>query len=224
MKTGRFTYIALAGFLFILMEGCDRRVPGLSESDPVIDGYRINGKLVDDFLRPLVGVQVVLYYALAFAGSDSVDRAYTPSVQGEFVTVEVKSWTGLTVRVLFAGPAPQDSTLYVPWDGRDDSGNIARSGLYTVTYTVANVVRKSYRFIVDGNPNDVTDAEGRFMIPESDLPVNEIAPYYDSNDAFVGRFQISDEVFLRFVGASFSRTFRVSLLKNRITNFSAVLN
>jgi len=224
MTRKRLVSIALVGLLVVFMEGCNRKVPGLNDPEVAIDGYRIEGAIVDDFLRPLAGVQVILFYSLAFANGDSVDRAYSPSSPGEFVTVEVKSWTNQTVRVLFAGQAPQDSMLYVPWDGRDDSGSVVRSGIYTVTYTVSSVVRKSFRLIVHGNQNAVTDAEGKFVIPESDLPVDEIAPYYDSNDAFVGQFQFSDQVLLQFLSTSFSRTYRVALLKNKITNFSAVVN
>lgn len=217
-------HIPVVILLFVLVGGCDRSIPGTNDSDTLIDGYRIEGMIVDDFLRPLVGVRVILFYGLAFANGDSVDRGYSPAVQGEIVTVEVKRGTGEVVRLLFAGPAPQDSVLYVPWDGRNDSGEIERSGIYTVTYTVSNTVRKSFRLIIDGNQNAVTDSEGKFLIPESDLPVDEIAPYYDSNDGFVAQFRITDEVFLRFISTSFSRTYRVALLKNRITHFSAVVN
>ena len=217
-------HMAGAGFLLLLAAGCNRPAPGLNDSETAMNGYRIEGKLIDEFLRPLVGVQVLLYYDLSFISADSTSRAYTPSSQGEVVTIEVKDRAGQTVRTLFSGPAPQDSLVVVSWNERDDNGDIVRSGLYTVTYTVAGVVRQSYRLIIDGNQNSVTDTEGRFVIPESDLPVDEIAPYYDSSDAFVGEFQIRNEVFLRFVAPSFARTFRVALVKNKITNFVVVLN
>lgn len=217
-------HVAGAVALLLVLAGCERGDPGLVETERPINGYRIEGQVMDGFLRPLVGVQVILYYGLAFASGDSISRAYTPAVQGENVTVEVKNPAGQTVRVLFSGAAPQDSSLYVPWDGRDGNGGIVRSSIYTVTYSVAGDIRKSYRQIVDGNQNDTTDAEGRFVIPEPDLPVGEIAPYYDSNDAFVGEFEVLDQVYLRFVGPSFARTYRVTLLKNKTTNFSVVMN
>jgi len=158
-------HMAGAGFLLLLAAGCNRPAPGLNDSETAMNGYRIEGKLIDEFLRPLVGVQVLLYYDLSFISADSTSRAYTPSSQGEVVTIEVKDRAGQTVRTLFSGPAPQDSLVVVSWNERDDNGDIVRSGLYTVTYTVAGVVRKSYRLIIDGNQNSVTDTEGRFVSP-----------------------------------------------------------
>ena len=217
-------HVACAGLLFFFLASCERGVPGANDADVVINGYRIEGQVLDGFLRPLVGVRVILYYGLAFASGDSVSRAYSPTVQGEYVTVEVKNAAGQAVRVLFAGPAPQDSMFYVPWDGRDDGGAIVRSGMYAVTYTVTGTVKKSYRQIVDGNQNDTTNVEGRFVIPEADLPIGEIAPYYDSTDEFVGEFEITDQVYLRFVDQTFARTYRVAPVKNRVTKFSVVIN
>ncbi len=220
----KLAHIARVGMLFLCFASCDRSVPGPDDSDVTINGYRIEGQVLDGFLRPLVGVQVVLYYGLAYVDGDSVSRAYTPAAQGEFVTVEVKNTSGQAVRVLFAGLAPQDSGLYIPWDYRDDDGAVVRSGLYTVTYSVTGNVRKSYRQVVDGNPNDTTDAEGRFVIPESDLPVGEIAPFYTSSDVFDGEYEIMNEVFLRFVSPAFSRTYKVVLLKDKVTNVPIELN
>jgi len=224
MRRRALVHIAGTGLLLLLMGACERGNPGVSDSDITITGYQIEGKLIDAFQRPLVGVRVLLYYDIALLSADSISRAYTPSVQGEIVTVNVKDTTGQVIRLLFAGPAPQDSDLYVFWDGRNDSGNVVRSGIYTVSYAVASVVKKSYRLIVDGNQNAVTDTEGRFVIPGFDLPVGDVALYYDSADAFVGQFQITSDVFLRFVTPSFDRTFRISLVKDKITNFSVVLN
>ena len=215
---------AVAAIMVFLIGGCDRRNPGLIDSEIPIAGYRIEGKLSDDFQRPLVGVDVLLYYDISLLSLDSVSRIYTPAVQGEIVTVDVNDTTGQVVRLLFSGPAPQDSSLYVYWDGRDDSGNVVRSGIYRVSYTVSSSVRKSYRMIIDGNRNAVTDANGRFVIPGTDLPVNDIASYYDSSDSFIGQYQIVDGVFLRFITPTFDRTVRVALVKDRITNFSVVLN
>ena len=224
MRKRRAFHIAVTGFFLFQAGACERGNPGLNDSDTVIAGYRIEGKLIDDFQRPLTGVEVFLYYDLALLSGDSTSRAYIPTVQSEVVTVDVKDTTGQVIRLVFSGPAPQDSAVYFFWDGRNDSGDVVRSGIYLISYTVASVVKKSYRMIVDGNLNCVTDTGGRFVIPGTDLPVDDIAPYYDSSDSFVGQFQITSDVFLRFITPTFDRSFRVSLVKNKITKISVVLN
>jgi hypothetical protein len=217
-------YIVVTGCFLFLAGACERGNPGVNDSDTVITGYRIEGKLIDDFQRPLTGVEVFLYYGIAFVSGDSISRAYIPTVQSEVVTVDVKDTTGQVVRLLFSGPAPQDLAVYFFWDGRNDSGDAVRSGIYKISYTVASVVKKSYRMIVDGNLNGVTDTGGRFVIPGTDLPVDDIAPYYDSSDSFVGQYQITSDVFLRFITPTFDRAFKVPLIKNKITDGSRTLN
>ncbi len=208
----------------LLVPGCDRRGPGITDPEIPVIGYRIEGVVTDELARPVADVQVVLYYDLSPESGDSVTRAYTPADTSEFIIVRVLDASGATVRQLYAGQAPQGSDLYIVWDERDSLGNTVRSGLYSIVFTVSGQVRKSYRLIVDGNLNAVTDSLGRFEIPESDLPVDEIAPFYDEDSRFLGNYRITDQVYLLFTAPSYtSRTFHIVLAKNRVTNFSAIL-
>lgn len=215
-------HCVIASIAFFVV-ACDRSSPGVNDADIAINGYRIEGTVRDGFLRPLGGMEVRLYYTLVLESTDSVSRVYQPQTPGEFIVVEVKDAAGGLVNTLFAGQA-NDSDLFVIWNQLDSLGNPVRSGLYTISYSVGSVIRMSYRQIVDGNPNAGTDSNGRFVIPESDLPIGEIAPYFDAVGVFLGQYEISDEVFLQFVDPSFSRTYRVPLTKDKTTNFSPVLN
>jgi flagellar basal-body rod modification protein FlgD len=60
----------------------------------------------------------------------------TGSLSGDAnsVSAVIKNAAGAVVRTLKAGPTPQ-GTLQIPWDGRDDAGNLLAAGSYSVALT-----------------------------------------------------------------------------------------
>jgi flagellar basal-body rod modification protein FlgD len=68
----------------------------------------------------------------------------TGSLSGDAnsVSAVIKSSTGVVVRTIKAGPTPQ-GPVQIPWDGRDDSGNLLAAGNYSVALTALDTQGKA---------------------------------------------------------------------------------
>ena len=67
----------------------------------------------------------------------------TGSLSGDAnsVSAVIKNSTGKVVRTIKAGPTPQ-GPVQLPWDGRDDSGNLLAAGGYSVSLTALDTQGK----------------------------------------------------------------------------------
>jgi len=212
----------LAGLLLAMFLGCERQIPLVPVAEVPINGYQIEGTMLDGLKRPLVGVSIRMYYDPTYVGSDSVpNRSYTPQAASELVLVRVYDSAGLFVKLLFQGTI-SDSSITILWDGRNGGGAPAPSGLYTVRYSVGSEVRTSYPVIVDGNVTAVTDTAGHYTIGNTNLPIGSVVPYLNGT-TFLGWYRIDPSVFLEVQAPSLSRTYHIALEVNVITEFSLII-
>jgi flagellar basal-body rod modification protein FlgD len=58
------------------------------------------------------------------------------------ISAVIKNSAGATLRTVKAGPSPKGG-VQIPWDGRDDSGNPAGAGSYTVTLNAIDTQGKA---------------------------------------------------------------------------------
>lgn len=80
----------------------------------------------------LIGKEVTVKgNTLAFDGANATELHGTLEGQAQEVTVTVRDQNGNAVRTMTLGPQP-GGTLSVPWDGRDEAGQLAPEGSYSV--------------------------------------------------------------------------------------------
>lgn len=80
----------------------------------------------------LVGKAVTVRgHAISFDGSLATSTSVTLGAASTKTTATVRDANGNVVRTIDLGPKPAGA-LTVPWDGRDESGNMAPKGTYTI--------------------------------------------------------------------------------------------
>lgn len=203
--------------ILIAFFGC--RDLSLNNGGGTIDGYMIEGTILDGLHQPIDSIDIVLYYGVEFVSSSPVpERSYTIENPGDFVTINVYDSEERVVRNLYSG-TPSGSTLYVPWNKRHNNGSLVKSGVYTVRYLVGGSPRHSYVAVVDGHITGRTDVDGIFTIGNENLPVGYFpAPLYSQSDAFLGNYRIQNWVYLEFTIAGTLYTYSIALEQDAITH------
>ena len=203
-------------FLGLVESGC--RDPGLDDGTPSIDGYRIEGTILDGLDQPIPGIDIMVYYDTLYVSNSPVPtRPYTLTSTGEYVTIDVYNSEDNVVRNLYAG-TPSGPTVYVPWDKRRGDGSLAGSGLYTIRYVSGGQIRHSYDIAIHGHVTAETDSSGNFIVDNVNLPIDYFpAPFYSNSDTFLGNYRILDWVWLEFVVANQLYSLPVQVKEDAIT-------
>lgn len=185
-----------------------------------IDGYQIEGTVVDGLDQPFGDLPISLFYTTEFLDNNVPVRAYTIQTPGEFVNIDVYDADSVLVRNLYAG-TPGDTAIYVPWDWRRNDSTLVGSGIYTVRVTVGGMLRHSYVDVVDGNVTAVTNASGGFTISDVNLPVGYFpAPFFNASGAFIGNYRIRDQVYLECSVGGVTYGYPVRVSKGVVTRIA----
>jgi len=200
----------------LIVYGC--RDTSLVNGNGPVEGFRIEGTVLDGLEQPISNVPISLFFALDFIGNTPVPvREYTLQAPGEFVSIDVYDYENGFVRNLYAG-APGGPSIYVPWDYRRNNGALAGSGVYTAKVTVGAEIRHSYVEVVNGEVTAQTDANGVFVIPSVHLPVGfSPAPSYNSQGAFTGNYRILTWVYLEFDIGGIVYSYSVPLVAGHVS-------
>lgn len=190
-------FLSTLSWLFVVGSGAlGCRDAGVETPIIRIDGYRIEGTVVDGLDQPFGNLPIALFYTTEFVDNNVPEREYTIQAPGEFVNIDVYDADSVLVRNLYAG-TPADTTIYFPWDRRRNDATLVGSGIYTVRVTVGGMLRHSYVDVVNGNVTAVTNANGVFTIPDVHLPIGySPTPFYNASGAFVGNYRIRNQVYL----------------------------
>ncbi|MBI4417984.1 MAG: hypothetical protein HY563_04350 [Ignavibacteriales bacterium] len=205
--------------LLILVTGC--RDTDLVEVRRPTEGYQIEGTVLDGLDQPVIGVAIKVSYGMDFVSSSpQPQREYILQSPGEYVVIDVYDLKNRLVRNL-AAESPSGPSFYRPWDKRNNSGNLVRSGVYIVRYVVDGAVRHSYPVLVDGHVTATTDANGVFSISDDSLPVGYYpVPLYTGTDAFVGNYRINNVVYLELTIGTTTHRFGIILRMNEVTRLA----
>jgi len=219
MRKGIVPSFRWFSMFFLIVFGC--RDTSLVNVYGTVEGFRIEGTVLDGLEQPISGVPISLFFALDFIGNTPVPvREYTLQTPSEFVGIDVYNYENGLVRNLYAG-APGGTTIYIPWDHRKNNGALAGSGVYTVRVTVGGEMRHSYVEVVNGEVTAQTDANGVFVIPSVHLPVDFFpAPTYNSQGAFTGNYRILTWVYLEFNIGGIVYSYSVPLVAGRVSRLS----
>lgn len=101
-----------------------------AEDLPDRDGFRLHAAYPNPF-NPATNIA----YTIAGAGEASVD-------------LKITDVRGRTVRSLFSGSQPPGTDYVVRWDGMEDSGRPANSGMYLAALTVRGVTQSRFITLV----------------------------------------------------------------------------
>jgi hypothetical protein len=198
--------------------GCERELPYQTQSEKPVDGYQLEGYVTDHLGVPLKGVPVALWYDYEFV--DAV-RVPTPEFLVDDTTklarVQVLNRNKTVVAVLFQGRAPAGPLDYT-WDRRDVFGAPARSGVYTVDFSLNGVSRASYSVVIDGAITSVTDSLGHYIIPNENLPVGfyPVPRFSSPGNQFLGNFRVTTSVALELY-LEIHRAASLTLTKDQVT-------
>lgn len=197
MKPGFSIVFGVLCAAIVTMPGC--RDTSLVNTTGSVDGYRIEGTVLDGLDQPINNVPVSLYYSPDFiSNTPEPVREYTLESPGEFVNIDVYDDENTLVRNLYSG-TPGAPTIYVPWDQRRNSGSLVGSGIYTVRVTVGGNLRHSYVEFVNGRVTAQTDANGVFTISDLHLPIGySPVPIYSTQGTFTGIYRVTNLVYLEF--------------------------
>ncbi|MBI4548845.1 MAG: hypothetical protein HY707_12755 [Ignavibacteriae bacterium] len=189
------------------------------EAELTVKGYQINGTVTTENGVPLDSVQVILYYNYNLMGTTPIDtvQVYLTDLT-QVVDVAVYTPRFEFVRQLClncldtVGPVPR-----FQWNGRDNSGRMCPSGKYLIRYVIDNVIVKDSPLILEGRTTAMTDADGRFTITNDRLPIGEVVDRYDSNDQYLGTFEVTPTVELLFNKFALYVPYSLIVTKDRIT-------
>ncbi|MEX2117358.1 MAG: hypothetical protein WEB37_10760 [Bacteroidota bacterium] len=201
--------------VLLIVSGC--RDTGMVNVNSKLEGFRIEGTVLDGLEQPFNNIPVSLFYSLEFIDNTVPVRDYTIQTPGESVNVDVYDYENGPVRNLYAG-TPGGPTIYIPWDQRENNGVLVGSGVYTIRVTVGGGLRHSYVETVNGRVTAQTDANGVFVIPGVHLPVGfSPAPVYNSGGAFTGNYRVMDRVLLEFSVGGITHAYSARLVTGQVT-------
>jgi len=212
----------LAVFIFLLLTTSCREIIYVDEVEK-ISGYQINGSVTNQSGTPLPNVNVLLYYDEEKISNSPVDTAVAVVTDtNQIITVQVFSVGNILVRTLFSdkmriGPVPRFS-----WDGLNDKGAEVASGFYLIRYKIDTMLVKESPLVIEGKLSARTDSDGRFVIPNENLPVGKTYDKYFQN-TFQGVYLIGSSVVLELVSGNSVKTGRVYLKKDVITKVNVTM-
>jgi hypothetical protein len=189
-------------------------------------GYQINGRVVDRFGVPMVGVEIYPYYDLVYESSDEApSREYEVKDSIAYVTFRVLDARDSVTRDLGAGwfaPGP----ILVDWDRKDESGADPPSGLYRVCYIVEGRIVGSYPVLVEGTLSARTDSSGCFTLSNRHLPMgfSPVPLFSQDSTVYYGIYCVGSTVVLELVAPSRIHPVAVRPAKDRVTNVPLVLD
>lgn len=163
----------------------------------------ITGVVTDSAGRPVPGALLNMFYLVAYRplGKPAVPL---PTTVFEFdvphpgvLRVSIENYTHDTIRILHADTVAAGWNL-VEWDFTDNRGRSMYSDVYSVTGTLDDSLLRVFKVFAvveqqyseNPAPFALTDRFGRFSIPLSRLPVNEVFTRWDYNGDSLGTFRI----------------------------------
>jgi hypothetical protein len=198
--------------------GCEREIP-IIDGGP-IEGYQVEGFVVDRLNTPMRGVDVVLHFNFSYVDNGlPPSKSYFVTNPNQTIVVGVYATDGRLIKNLYSGTANTGS-LTVEWDKKDGGGRDAASGLYTIRYTENNVTVHSYDEVVTGTVTARTDSTGRYSITKSNLPIEYYPVYFSSTGGnYQGNYRIVNQILLEFFSGSRVRLVYITLARNQITRY-----
>jgi len=189
-------------------------ITGCSDDDPVNPGPTtyagLQGHVIDDDGNPRAGVSIGLIYDIPGVTGGLKPHDLTKASPGDFpdprpVRLWITDYAGDLVITLLDTIPPGAPAII--WDGLDEDGNGAPSGMYTYhleiegTETLEHDMFLLYLGAEDflRAPNAVTDENGMFQIPDSLIPVGELVIVTDEEGNIVDEVAVGDQIGLRAV-------------------------
>jgi hypothetical protein len=204
------------GLLCMITLSCREIQP--SDVPYTVQGYQINGTVLNANSIPLEGVDVILYYNFALAQTTPLDAQQvivTDSTRTVFVGVFVEP--NMCIRELFfrhrsPGPVP-----HFYWDERDDSGHEVPSGKYLIRYVYDTMIVKDVPWIANGHCTATTNSFGRFTITNEHFPIGELFDIYSNADQYMETDKVLSVIYLELYKSDLHARYTVTLNQNAIT-------
>lgn len=219
MKTG-----FPGAFIIVFCLGCERDTQLLSVDTTA--GYKIQGTVTDRIGNPVVGVNVSVWYDY-----DLVDRNpaptkdFTVTDSTKTLSVVVRNRADQTIRTIFSGTLVPGNRTY-DWDMKDANGNDPPASTYTVHYLVDGVSQKSYSVTVSGTIVALTDVQGKYTIPDNNLPIGfyPVPIYSFDKSVYFGNHRIVSSVRLAFTTTARAKEVVVNLSKDVVKKVDVTLD
>lgn len=182
-------------FCFALV-GCRDESPNGTDSSSV-NGYRIEGSVVDSLDRGILDVSVELAYTYVFIDSEPPASRQLIVPHSGTVQITIYDMYSTPVRNLFNGDAGSGE-MNIPWDQCDNFKRPVGSGLYFYSFSVDNKELVVYPILVDSALTTFTDPDGKFAIDDVHFPIGATVPRFSSDGKFLGNYLVFNAVNLIF--------------------------
>jgi hypothetical protein len=182
-------------------------------------GYQLNGTVTSANGIPLDSVGVRLYYSYDVVGYDPVDTQQVIVTDStRIVDVSVYTPNLQFVRQLYFNYRPTGPVPHFLWDERDQNGVPVSSGEYLIRYAIDSLIVKYSIVVIDGHTTATTDAFGRFVIPNANLPVGTVFDAYNLDNTYDVTLRVKPEVDLILYKAGLLAPYSaIQLKKDQIT-------
>jgi len=187
---------------------------GCSDDDPVDPGPTtytgLQGQVVDADGNPRAGVSIGLIYDIPGVSGGYKPHDLTKTARRDFpdprpMRLWITDYAGDLVVTLLDTIPPGGQAII--WDGTDEDGNGAPSGMYYYHLEIEGeepLVQDMFLLYLSPEdflraPNAVTDENGMFQIPDSLIPVGEIITVTDEEGNIVDEVAVGDQIGLRAV-------------------------
>lgn len=184
----------------------------------VISGYQITGTVTTSNGIALDSVDIRLYFNYAHYDDSPIDtqRVYVTDPT-HIVDISVYNTQNMYIRNLFLGFRSAGVVPRAYWNGNDQNGKPAASGMYTIRYVIDTAVVKQSAVVIDGRSTATTDAAGNFTISNTHLPVGQIIDMYDSSGIYIATNRVLSNVILEFNKLNLHAVYEVVLQHNQIS-------
>lgn len=189
-------------------------IAGCSDDDPVdpvpTTYAGLQGQVVDADGNPRAGVSIGLIYDIPGITRDPKPHDLCKTSQRDFpdprpMRLWISDYAGDHVVTLLDTIPPGGQAI--SWDGKDEDGNGAPSGMYYYHLEIEGeetLVKDMFLLYLSSEdfllaPNAVTDENGMFQIPDSLIPVGELVIVTDEEGNIVDEVAVGDQIQLRAV-------------------------
>jgi hypothetical protein len=205
----------------IILVGCREESP-VDDTAPLIDGYRIEGFVVDSMNHGLYGVSVQLAYTYLFIDSARPESRVVNIPHAGNARIRIFDMFNQEVREIFNGHV-DPGVIDFPWDYHDNDVQHVGSGLYYYSCTLDDQELLWYPILIDSALTSFTDNTGSFAISDVHFPIGATIPRFSHDGTFLGNYMVYNTVQMIFTLFPRRSVQEVTMSKGRLVAVKQIL-
>jgi hypothetical protein len=205
----------------IVLVGCREESP-INDTALLIDGYRIEGSVVDSVNHGIYGVTVRLAYTYLFIDSVQPESRVLNISHAGNMRIRIYDMFNQEVREIYNGYA-NPGQYDIPWDYHDNAIRHVGSGLFYYSCTLDDQEILWYPILYDSAMTSFTDNSGNFAISDIHFPIGATVPLFSSDGTFRGNYMVYNTVQLIFELYPHRSVREMTMSKGRLVTVKQIL-